>query len=175
MVPRDHGGVEPVSVRAALGHDAARVADEIAAEWGSALVARLGELIDATALPALVATTGEEWAGHLTYAVRGDDCEVVTLLALLPGRGVGRALMTRCFEDAAARGCRRVWLVTTNDNAPAFAFYQRVGMDLLAVHRDDVTRSRALKPSIPRRGAGGVPIRHSLEFERLLAWPGARL
>jgi hypothetical protein len=41
-------------------------------------------------------------------------------------------------------------------------------MDLVALHRDGVTRSRALKPSIPFSGADGVPLRHELEFELVL-------
>ena len=161
--------VTGVPVRPADERDAAWIADGVATAWGSTQVARLGELVDAATLPALVAELGGERAGHLTYAVRGDECEVVTLLALVTGRGVGRALLTGCAELAAARGCCRLWLVTTNDNAAAFAFYQRVGMDLRALHRDDVTRARRLKPAIPLVGAAGVPIRHALEFELELA------
>jgi len=157
--------VTGVRVRAADERDAAWVADEIAAVWGSTQVARLGELVDAAILPALVAELDGERAGHLTYAVRGDECEVVTLLAAPPGRGAGRALIAACAERAAALGCRRLWLITTNDNVAAFAFYQRIGMDLRALHRDDVTRARRLKPAIPLLGAAGVPLRHALEFE----------
>ncbi len=43
--------------------------------------------------------------------------------------------MECCFAEARATGCRRVWLVTTNNNIAAIAFYQRVGMDLRALHR----------------------------------------
>ena len=160
--------VSDVSVRDADEGDAAWIAGGVAAAWGSTRVARLGELVDAATLPALVAELGGERAGHLTYAVRGDECEVVTLLAGVRGRGVGRALMAGCAERAAARGCRRLWLVTTNDNAAAFAFYQRIGLDLRALHRDDLTRARRLKPEIPLLGDAGVPLRHALEFELTL-------
>jgi ribosomal protein S18 acetylase RimI-like enzyme len=157
--------VTDVTVRAADERDAAWIADGIATAWASTQVARFGEVVEATTLPALVAELGGERAGHLTYAVRGDECEVVTLLATVTGRGVGRALMTACAQRAAEQGCRRLWLITTNDNVAAFAFYQRIGMDLRALHRDDVTRARELKPAIPLLGIAGVPIRHALEFE----------
>jgi hypothetical protein len=54
--------------------------------------------------------------------------------------------------------------VTTNDNLRALRFYQR-RLRPLAVHRDAIARSRALKPSIPEVGVDGIPLRHELELE----------
>ncbi len=62
-----------------------------------------------------------------------------------------------------------MWLVTTNDNTAAMAFYQRLGFDLCAFRRDGVRASRAAKPSIPLRDGAGVGIDHELEFEMHLA------
>ena len=92
---------------------------------------------------------------------------MVSVWAAITGAGVGRALMQRCFEDARARGCRRVWLTTTNNNVRAISFYQRLGMDLCAFYHDGVA-ARRLKPSIPLRDDFGVGIDHELEFELLL-------
>ena len=75
--------------------------------------------------------------------------------------------MERCFEDARARGDRRVWLTTTN-NIGAIAFYQRLGMSTCAFYRDGVAAARRLKPAIPLRDEFGVGIDHELEFELLL-------
>ncbi len=141
--------------------------------WGSTLVARLGEVIDAAAVPGYVAVVDGERAGHIGLVVRDDECEVVSLTAVVRRRGVGRALLNRAADHARAAGCRRLWLVTTNDNTGAFAFYQHQGLDLAALHRDDVTRSRALKPEIPLTGDGGLPLRHALEFQLLLPDPSA--
>jgi hypothetical protein len=41
-------------------------------------------------------------------------------------------------------------------------------MDLRRVIRDGAGASRRLKPSIPTITSGGVPVRHELEFERLV-------
>ena len=136
--------------------------------WGATAVARLGELVDAAALPGFVASEGGQRAGLLTYAERADGIEVVTIQALTPGRGVGRALMDAVHEHAVARRAPRLWLITTNDNVTAFAFYQRWGMDLRRVILDGVAPSRRAKPSIPTVGDGGIAIRHELEFERLV-------
>jgi len=39
-------------------------------------------------------------------------------------------------------------------------------MDYVALHRNAVTEARrTLKPSIPERGAYGIPIAHELELE----------
>jgi hypothetical protein len=77
--------------------------------------------------------------------------------------------MAVVFETAAAAGCSRVWLITTNDNLHALCFYQRRGFQLVAVHRDAVSRSRKIKPSIPLIGANGIPIRDEIELEYLLS------
>jgi ribosomal protein S18 acetylase RimI-like enzyme len=79
--------------------------------------------------------------------------------------GVGTALIHAVEEEAERQGCRRAWLITTNDNREAIRFYQRRGWDWVAFHRDAVTRGRRLKPEISELGAFGIPIRHELEFE----------
>jgi ribosomal protein S18 acetylase RimI-like enzyme len=136
--------------------------------WGDSVVRR-GETISVADLPGFVAELDGERAGVLTYAVRGDECEVVTLHSLREGRGVGRALMDAVQAAAQDAGCRRLWLVTTNDNVRALGFYQRWGLDLSAFRRGAVNESRRrLKPSIPLRDARGVPIAHELELELLL-------
>jgi hypothetical protein len=77
----------------------------------------------------------------------------------------------RVYDTAAAvewartRGCRRLWLITTNDNLDAIRFYQRRGWRLAAVHPGGADRARELKPSIPEIGEYGIPIHDELEFE----------
>ena len=133
--------------------------------WGSSQIARLGEMVDAAELPSFGAEHDGERAGLATFAERADGVEVVTLQSLVEGRGVGRALMDRLRGYASRANAPRLWLTTTNDNVRAFNFYQRWGMDLVKVVHGGVDVSRALKPSIPSIGLGGVPIRHELEFE----------
>jgi ribosomal protein S18 acetylase RimI-like enzyme len=139
--------------------------------WGTTAVARLAELVDAAPLPGYVALDGDQRVGLLTYFDRADGIEVVTVQALEQGRGVGRALMDAVYEHALQRGAPRLWLITTNDNLRAFAFYQQRGMDLCRVVRDGVDASRRVKPSIPTIGGVGIPVRHELEFERVITRP----
>lgn len=130
------------------------------------VVARLGELVDARTCEALLAECDGALAGVATLVVRGQELEVLTLHAVERWRGAGSALLAAAADVARTRGCRRLWLITTNDNLDALRFYQRRGMRLVRVHAGAVDRSRtSLKPSIPELGAYGIAIRDELELE----------
>jgi ribosomal protein S18 acetylase RimI-like enzyme len=163
--------VEPgssVSVRAAGPADASWVLECLTEAWGSVLVARRGQLLDASAFPALVAELDGSRVGLLVLAVRAEECEVVSVSTEVLRRGVGRALIQRCVEVARAAGCRRLTLTTTDNNAVAIAFYRRLGLTLSAVRPDGVAASRRVKPSIPLHDEHGVAIVGEVDFELLL-------
>jgi GNAT superfamily N-acetyltransferase len=104
-----------------------------------------------------------------TYRLDDDQCELVSLNSLLEKHGIGSALVEAVREEAGAAGCRRLWLITTNDNLPAQAFYEKQGFALVQVHRHALTESRRLKPEIPLVGVNGLPIRDELEYEQRLS------
>ncbi len=158
------GGGAP-TVRAANEADATWVAQVLIASWGAFEVARLGELVDLSPLPKLIAEYGDERVGLLTYLAEGGSWEIVTIDVTRSRVGAGAALLEGVGALARGAGARRVWLITTNDNTHALRFYQRSGFDLVAIHRDAVAEARRLKPSIPLVGNDGVPIRHELELE----------
>jgi ribosomal protein S18 acetylase RimI-like enzyme len=138
--------------------------------FGGVTVARKGVLIDASVLPGFVATDGcGRLVGLLTHDAAHGEREVVAIISTEEGRGIGRALMDAVRDHAVAAGCRRLWLVTTNDNTRALRFYQLWGMDLCAFYHHGARRSRRVKPSLPERGADGIRLEHELEFELLLA------
>ena len=86
-----------------------------------------------------------------------------------PGRGGASTVLAAIADTARAAGCRRLWLITTNDNLHALGFYQRRGLALAVLHRDAVTEARrTLKPEIPLIGDNGIPIRDEIELELLL-------
>jgi ribosomal protein S18 acetylase RimI-like enzyme len=136
--------------------------------FANVTVVRKGVLIDASVLPGFVATDGGRLVGLLTFNATHGECEVVAIISTEESRGIGRALMNAVRDHAVAAGCRRLWLITTNDNSRAFRFYQLWGMDLCAFYRHGAHCSRKVKPSLPERGAEGIPLDHELEFEMLL-------
>jgi GNAT superfamily N-acetyltransferase len=156
-----------VNVRPVGDGDRSWVRATLRERWGEIVVSR-GAVHDATALPGFLAEEDGAPVGLLTYRVDGDECEVVTVDAFPEGAGAGTALVEAAAVAAREAGCRRLWLITTNDNLRALRFYQRRGFHLFAVHRDALDRSRELKPSIPEVGIDGIPLRNELELERSL-------
>ena len=155
-----------VDVRALEQRDADAAARILRSSWGGPLVVSRGRVHDASVLPGLLAELDDGTpAGLLTYDVRDEDCEVVTIDAVVRRRGVGTALLRALMDVAQSMDCRRVWLITTNDNIDALRFYLRNGLRLVAVHLDALDRSRELKPSIPFTGQNGTPLRDEWELE----------
>jgi GNAT superfamily N-acetyltransferase len=157
--------VPDVEVRALASGERAWARSVLTQSWGRAVVRR-GEVVDPTPLPGFVAELDGQFAGLLTYDVRGDECEVVTINAFVEGHGVGRALLDAVRDEARRQGCGRLWLVTTNDNLRALRIYQRWGLRLSALRPGAVDESRRrFKPEIAEIGEDGIPIRDELELE----------
>ncbi|GIP38703.1 hypothetical protein J31TS4_19830 [Paenibacillus sp. J31TS4] len=98
-------------------------------------------------------------AGLLIYVWDGADCEVISLDSLKEKKGIGTHLLQAAEERARQAGCRRMKLITTNDNLHALGFYQKRGYQLAALYVNAVTRARERKPSIPLVADNGIPIR----------------
>jgi len=116
-------------------------------------------------LPGFAAFEGDECVGLVAYEVDGESCEVVTIDALREGVGVGTALLEAVEGAARAAGCRRVQLLTTNNNLRALAFYQKRGFRLVGLRPGAIDEARKLKPSIPEIDSAGLPIRDELHLE----------
>jgi N-acetylglutamate synthase-like GNAT family acetyltransferase len=142
---------------------------EVVRGWGADFVISRGRKVFPADLPGFIAEdTGGKKIGLLTYEVVGDQCEVVTLDAFVQFSGIGTALLQECVDTARAAGCRRLWLITTNDNLNALRFYQRRDMTIAAIHINALEYSRKLKPSIPEVAPNGIPLRDEIEFEMTL-------
>jgi GNAT superfamily N-acetyltransferase len=136
--------------------------------WGSTKIVSGGRVHDADTLPGFVAIEDTRPAGLITYKIEKQECEIVSMNSLLEGKGIGSALIANVRDVATKANCRRLWLITTNDNLPALRFYQKRGFALVAVHRDALRESRKLKPTIPLVGMDGIPLRDEIELEVLL-------
>jgi GNAT superfamily N-acetyltransferase len=122
----------------------------------------------AAELPGFIATHYSKPVGLVTYRIDGNECEIVTMNSLLEGIGIGSALIAAVKNVAAEAGCKRLWLITTNDNTAALRFWQKRGFLLVAVHRNALEQSRRLKPEIPLIGNDGIPLRDEIELELIL-------
>lgn len=104
--------------------------------------------------------------GLVTWFAAGDSAEIVTLDALVMGRGHGGRLLAAAEEELRRRGARVLRTVTSNDNVRALAFYLRHGYRIVRVHAGAMDRVRAVKPAIPAVAVNGLPIRDLLELEK---------
>lgn len=142
---------------------------ELISHWLADFIISRGRKLYPAELPGFLAIDEtEKVVGLVTYEIIGDQCEVVTLDAFTPWSGIGTALMKEVEAVARAAGCRRMWLITTNDNLEAVRFYQRRGLTIAAVHVNALEQSRKLKPQIPTVGNFGIQMRDEIEFEMWL-------
>jgi ribosomal protein S18 acetylase RimI-like enzyme len=154
-----------IEVCAARDSDRSWIAARLRERWGSTEIISRGRLLDAGDLPALVARRAGHAVGLATLDFGAQDCELVTLDAFPERSGVGSVLLGAVADQARRRKCRRLWLVTSNDNLSALAFYQRRGLRLVAVYPNAIDVARAQKPSIPRTGHAAIPIHDEIELE----------
>jgi catechol 2,3-dioxygenase-like lactoylglutathione lyase family enzyme/predicted N-acetyltransferase YhbS len=156
---------DPFNIRALTGADYAWVDQIVTEHFASPRVVSRGVLHQAADLPGLVAEDGGRPIGLLQYHLRATSLEVVILISLEPGRGIGRQLLSALKPITQANGCQRLWLVTTNNNEAAIRFYEKLGWERAAVYRGVVADARALKPELPEGDADGTPITDEIEFQ----------
>ena len=136
--------------------------------WASNIVVSRGVIYYPQDLPGFVALHQSEKVGLVTYNTTDTNCEIVSINSVRPFSGVGTALIEAVREIALQSRCKRLWLITTNDNMNALRFYQKRGFVLVAVHRNALELSRKLKPEIPLIGNHGIPLRDEIELEMML-------
>ena len=137
-------------------------------QWGSNRVVSKGTMLYPAELEGFAAVRDEKIVGLATYRIEGEECEVVTINSLTEGTGIGSLLLDAVKDEAVKTRCRRLWLITTNDNLSALRFYQKWGLRITAIYPNALERSRMLKPEIPLLGKEGIPIRDEIELEMIL-------
>jgi DNA-3-methyladenine glycosylase I len=136
--------------------------------WGAPTVVGHGHVYRVADLPGFVVLEDDDPVGLVTYTIEGDACEIVTIDAVHEGVGIGSVLVEEVARIAREQGCRRLWLITTNDNLRMLRFAQKRGFSLVALRPNAIEESRKLKPQISQLGLHGIPIKDELELERRL-------
>lgn len=157
-----------IRIEKITAEDKKNILDIIKTFWGEETIIIHNEIFHTSKLDGLKAVEKQEIIGVLQYRMLEEVCEILTLGSIKPGRGAGTALITELEKIARKHGCRRISLITTNDNLHAIGFYQRRGFHLTALYPDQVTKSRLIKPGIPEIGENGIPIRDELRLEKVL-------
>jgi RimJ/RimL family protein N-acetyltransferase len=173
-LPAGYAGVghgdEELKIRQVQDQDRDWIRTLLRERWQSPEVVTRGILHQADRLLGFLAIESDQPVGLVTYNLKNEDCEIVSLDSLESGKGIGTSLINAVVALASSKGCHRVWLITTNDNTAAICFYQKIGFVLVTIHRDAIRESRKLKPGIPERGNDGIPIRDEIELEIRTQW-----
>jgi len=114
--------------------------------WGVPVVSPSGVYDDPAAMDGFVAEDDGRPVGLLLDRIADGRCEVVALVVREQRKGHGRALMEAARSVAQDAGCDRVWLITTDDNPGALAFYTSLGMVESQRHLNFVDTVRHSKP-----------------------------
>src|SRR5688572_14216041 len=143
-----------MNIRQLTAEDLPRLREYWKKHWGDEFVIAHGVIYRPDTLDGFVALDGDRaaWVGEITYAFSGDDCEIVSIDSLREGQGIGTKLINAVVGQARKHNCKRVFLITTNDNLNAIGFYQKRGFEMVAIYRGAVNESRKIKLSIPLVG-----------------------
>jgi ribosomal protein S18 acetylase RimI-like enzyme len=153
------------TIRTIQESDRPQIAEILKEYWGTPKIISRGVAHNADLLPGFIAFANGRIIGVLTYKIIGDNCEIVTLNSLRENIGIGNALILEAQQAAQVLGCKKLWLITTNDNLSAIRFYQKRGFRIAAIHVGAIEKSRQLKPEIPLLGDDDIPICDEIEME----------
>jgi ribosomal protein S18 acetylase RimI-like enzyme len=164
-----HPPTPPLRIRPATEADGPRIVDLALYFWDETEVDCFDRQYDVATCPAFLACEGDQVVGVLAYALEEEwNALVVLILNLLPGyqgRGGGRRLLDAARAEAARRGLGRLLVVTSNDDLPALALYQRYGFRLVGILPGrEVEHHGAEFP-----GFAGIPVRDEIQLEYRLA------
>lgn len=158
----------PVKIEKIDKNDLNTVLDIVTRLWGDAIIVVHSDVYQIADLDGLKAMIGEDIVGILHYQVLGEECEILTFASLREGQGIGSALLASVEYIAKSHQCKKLSLITTNDNLHALGFYQRRGFQLVELYPNQVNISRVIKPGIPMIGHNNIPLRDELKLEKTI-------
>ena len=136
--------------------------------WFSTDMSVRGEIIDGTKLDGFLLQEESTIIGLVTYTFFKDVCEIVSIDSKRENIGIGSALLKEVEKVAIDNNCKKIRLITTNDNMRALQFYQKRGYCLTKLYPNAMEEVRKIKPNVPELGDNGIPLRDELELEKEL-------
>ena len=132
---------QDLKIREIKAEDKTIISNFIADSWGSSLSVSKGKVHDTAELPGFICKENDKIIGLVTYNIEDNDCEIVTLDSRINKKGLGTKLVNKVIDIARKNNCRRVWLITTNDNSNAIRFYQKRGFEWVGFYKDAMIES----------------------------------
>ena len=136
--------------------------------WYSTDMSIRGEIIDCTKVDGFLLQDEDTIIGLVTYTFFDDVCEIISLDSKRENIGIGSALLKQIENEAVKNNCKKMKLITTNDNMRALQFYQKRGYCLTKIYPNAMAEVRKVKPNVPEFGENDIPLRDELELEKNL-------
>lgn len=136
--------------------------------WGSSKMVISTGTYDCATLDGFVWSEAQVIIGLVTYVIREDELEIISLDSLQEKRGIGSALLDEVERVAKQHQLERLSLITTNDNLVALAFYQRRGWRFARIIPGAVDAARLHKPSIPVIGEHRIPLHDEIMLSKII-------
>lgn len=138
--------------------------------WGSAEMVISSGIYNCSELDGFIYVNEyDEIIGLITYVIRDNECEIISLDSIEEGKGIGTELVRQVENLAKQNSCKMISLITTNDNIHALKFYQKRGYRIVEIIPDAVQKAREIKPSIPLIGNEGILIYDELKLRKVLS------
>ncbi len=134
--------------------------------WFSTDMSVRGKIIDGTKLDGFLLQEDNKIIGLVTYIIIENICEIVTLDSKRENIGIGSALLKEIEKIAVDNSCKKMRLITTNDNMRALQFYQKRGYYLTKLYPNAMDEVRKVKPNVPLVGENGIPLRDEIQLEK---------
>ena len=135
--------------------------------WFSTDMSIRGKIIDCTKVDGFLLQEDNIIIGLVTYTFFGDICEIVSLDSKKENIGIGSALLEEIVKVAINYKCKKMRLITTNDNMRALQFYQKRGYCLTKLYPNAMEEVRKVKPDVPILGDNDIPLRDEIELEKM--------
>jgi ribosomal protein S18 acetylase RimI-like enzyme len=154
----------PLTVRPAVADDYRRIEELALYFWNETEVDCFDRKYDVLACPAFLVCDGGEAVGQASYAVEEEwNAVVLVMLNILPDqqrRGGGWLLLDAVRDEARRCGLERLLVVTSNDDLPALALYQRYGFCITGILPGRIAADHG--GAFP--GLAGIPVRDEIRL-----------
>jgi ribosomal protein S18 acetylase RimI-like enzyme len=154
----------PLTVRPATAEDYRRIGELALHFWGETEVDCFDRKYDVLQCPAFLVCDGGEAVGLASYAIEGEwNAVVLVMLNILPDhqrRGGGWMLLDAVRGEAKQHGLKRLLVVTSNDDLPALALYQRYGFCITEILPGRIAAHHG--GEFP--GLAGIPVRDEIRL-----------
>ena len=136
--------------------------------WGSSEMVISSGIYQCENLNGFIYEEDQQIIGLVTYVMKIDEIEIISLDSIHEGKGIGTALIEKVENLAKQKQIKIITLVTTNDNLNALRFYQKRGYRITSIIPNAVNEARKIKPSIPLTGNYGIPLNDELELNKII-------